>query len=214
MTRPIYEPSLTRTDAELGYGRDQLFRRPAPTDTGLLPGFRARRELGSLTIPSGSDAVVCWDNWEMCDPDVFEEGALGTGSCANQLVGVKLLATGVYAIHAQLDYEETLNFKSAIGVWDLITEKMWHDLPDWMDISTAAPSLHTQIVRAYHAAETAEIRISTMHLAGVNKTIGSDDTLTSNFFQIYYLGPYDCTDCPDDALWPYIGGGFSCGPSS
>ena len=30
MTRPIYEPSLRRTDAELGYGRDQLFRRPRP----------------------------------------------------------------------------------------------------------------------------------------------------------------------------------------
>ena len=28
MTRPIYEPSLRRTDAEFGYARDQLFRRP------------------------------------------------------------------------------------------------------------------------------------------------------------------------------------------
>ena len=34
MTRPIYEPSLPRTDAELGYGRDQLFRRPAPVAAG------------------------------------------------------------------------------------------------------------------------------------------------------------------------------------
>jgi len=30
VTRPIYEPNLRRTDAELGYGRDQLFRRPRP----------------------------------------------------------------------------------------------------------------------------------------------------------------------------------------
>lgn len=30
MTRPIYEPSLPRRDAELGFGSDQLFRRPAP----------------------------------------------------------------------------------------------------------------------------------------------------------------------------------------
>ena len=30
MTRPIYEPSLPRTDAVLGFGSDQLFRRPAP----------------------------------------------------------------------------------------------------------------------------------------------------------------------------------------
>lgn len=32
MTRPIYEPSLPRTDASQGYGIDQLFRRPAPLE--------------------------------------------------------------------------------------------------------------------------------------------------------------------------------------
>lgn len=31
MTRPIFEPSLQRTDARLNYGQEQLFRRPAPT---------------------------------------------------------------------------------------------------------------------------------------------------------------------------------------
>lgn len=30
MTRPIYEPSLQRTDARLNYGQSQLFRRPPP----------------------------------------------------------------------------------------------------------------------------------------------------------------------------------------
>lgn len=34
MTRPIYEPSLTRTDRRLGFSADQLFRRPAPTAEG------------------------------------------------------------------------------------------------------------------------------------------------------------------------------------
>lgn len=31
MTRPIYEPTPSRTDAVLGYGNDQLFRRPGPS---------------------------------------------------------------------------------------------------------------------------------------------------------------------------------------
>ena len=31
MSRPIYEPTLTREDARLGFGNDQLFRRPAPS---------------------------------------------------------------------------------------------------------------------------------------------------------------------------------------
>lgn len=44
MTRPIYEPTLSRTDAVLGYGSDQLFRRPAlsecpcPTDWAVANG--------------------------------------------------------------------------------------------------------------------------------------------------------------------------------
>lgn len=37
MTRPIFEPSLPRTDAVLGYGSDQLFRRPAPLASSELP---------------------------------------------------------------------------------------------------------------------------------------------------------------------------------
>lgn len=31
MTRPLYEPSLPRTDRKLGFSADQLFRRPAPS---------------------------------------------------------------------------------------------------------------------------------------------------------------------------------------
>lgn len=34
MTRPIYEPSPARTDAKLGFGNAQLFRRPAPSGSG------------------------------------------------------------------------------------------------------------------------------------------------------------------------------------
>lgn len=30
MTKPVYEPSLERTDARLGFSANQLFRRPAP----------------------------------------------------------------------------------------------------------------------------------------------------------------------------------------
>lgn len=30
MSRPVYEPTFARKDAELGFGSDQLFRRPAP----------------------------------------------------------------------------------------------------------------------------------------------------------------------------------------
>lgn len=213
MTQPIQEPSTPRKLTSFGYGQEQLFRRPAPAGTGPLPGFRARRELGSLSVNSLSNTNVCWDNWEICDPDVFQEGTLGSGACANQLLEVNLLATGVYAIHAQIDYEEDLTFKTGIGIHDNVTAKMWHGLDSWMDVGTAAPSLTIEIVRAYHVLDQAQIRVETLQNSGSAKNIGSDDTLCSNFLQVYFLGSYDCDDCIDGVL-PYIGGGFSCGPAS
>lgn len=35
MSRPVYEPSLTRADAELGFGSRQLFRRPGSLGSGM-----------------------------------------------------------------------------------------------------------------------------------------------------------------------------------
>jgi hypothetical protein len=214
VSKPIFEPSLTREDARLSFGNDQLFRRPSPSGQGILPSFRARRELGSLSVSDLANTNVCWDNWEICDTSVFEEGDLGSGGCANQLIEVNLLATGVYAIHAQLDYEEDLTFDTGIGIYDNVNSKMWHSLGNWLDVNTAGPSLTIEIVRAYHADDSAQIRVETLQNSGSPKNIGSDDTGCSNFFQIYYLGAYDCEDCPASAILPYIGGGFSCGPSS
>jgi len=39
MTRPIYEPTLTRQDAYLDFQQQQLFRRPAPTSSVVVPAM-------------------------------------------------------------------------------------------------------------------------------------------------------------------------------
>jgi hypothetical protein len=54
MTRPIYEPSLTKTDAYLDFQEQQLFRRPAPrTATACLPWIR-------LSLYSRSVSNLTW----------------------------------------------------------------------------------------------------------------------------------------------------------
>jgi hypothetical protein len=73
----------------------------------VFPTFRARKHLATLTIISGPQNVaVCWDCWEICDTDVFSEEVIGgPGECEDYLIAVGLNRTGVYAIHAQLQYD-------------------------------------------------------------------------------------------------------------
>ncbi len=59
MTRPVYEPSLTRTDRKLGFGTDQLFRRPAPSAHGAGAWARFQRVSDSdITVLNNDNTVV------------------------------------------------------------------------------------------------------------------------------------------------------------
>ena len=96
MSKPIYEPTLPRTDAELGYGRDQLFRRPAPAPQGgsLIPGFHARKTT-NLTVPTANDQRINWDEWTIDGGTTyFQAGTIVAGA----LTDVLLNAAGWYAI--------------------------------------------------------------------------------------------------------------------
>jgi hypothetical protein len=59
VTRPIYEPNLERKDAELGYGSDQLFRRPAPTSTSVIS--MAQYAVDNFSL-SASGAIINWSS--------------------------------------------------------------------------------------------------------------------------------------------------------
>jgi hypothetical protein len=68
-------------------------------------------------------------------------------------------------------------------------------------------------VRPYNELDAAQIRIEAMHTSPTDEVLGSDDTGASCFFQIVYLGNYDCEDCPgsDAAFFNlYSGGGGTC----
>lgn len=214
MSRPIYEPTPARMDSQLTYGSDQLFRRPAPMFAGttVFPTFRARKQVATQNIISGPQNItVCWDCWEICDEDVFSVITTGgPGECEDFLLEVGLNRTGVYAIHAQLHYQDSLTFKAAIGMFDDVNDRMWYDLDDWLDVGTAAPSLSFQVVRLYNEFDAAQIRIETMHTSATDEVLGSYDTGDSCVWQMVYLGDYDCEDCPGSATEIYIGGGGTC----
>ena len=70
MSRPIYEPTPPREDARLGFGNDQLFRRPAPISGCQIEYFRAVRYLTPVTVGGTTQITVDWDGWEWCS-EVF-----------------------------------------------------------------------------------------------------------------------------------------------
>lgn len=94
MTRPIFEPSLQRTDARLGYGQAQLFRRPAPSG-GFTPViFRARRTSSFQSLGAGgAETDLTWNTWENGDTTVFDDNLSGS-----DLRSVTLLEEGVYSL--------------------------------------------------------------------------------------------------------------------
>jgi len=73
MTRPIYEPSLTRKDAELGFGNDQLFRRPAPK-TSFIPPWVALSE-GATTVADNTSIPIPFADLTY-DPNLVTQGVV------------------------------------------------------------------------------------------------------------------------------------------
>lgn len=96
MTQPIQEPSLTRTDAALGWSSRQLMRRPAPvvspSEYPLV--FRALEWNIDTTCPTGSMTELEFDFWSNPDATVFDPNLNGSGN----LRQVDLLQAGYVVI--------------------------------------------------------------------------------------------------------------------
>lgn len=59
MTRPIYEPTLTRQDAYLDFQQQQLFRRPAPvSQAGTMPWARIVRQFADSNQVIGNNSFT------------------------------------------------------------------------------------------------------------------------------------------------------------
>lgn len=196
MTRPIFEPTLPRVDAELGYGRDQLFRRPAPQGGSLIPGFHAHKE-STLVLTNGNDGRLNWDEWIIDDDTVFQAGVL-TGS---DLTEIKLMLPGWYAVHCWA----TWSADPASGFGGI---SMLHDDTDIAEARQAmgltypvnfatAPTMTFQIVRYFPPDFTSakplnfafvdRLEFWVVQNSGVNRTINEA------YCNIAFLGPRNST---------------------
>jgi len=97
MTRPIFEPSTSRTEAKLGYGSNQLFRRPAPVSATSFPCFRAYAyNLAAQTITNNNTAYARFDRWQSTDTAVINSAGW-VPATPDYIVEIDILERGLYA---------------------------------------------------------------------------------------------------------------------
>ena len=112
MTRPIYEPTPSRTDAYLGFGQDQLFRRPAPTpDTAgganpwiVIFGGAASPTTGTWwPVPFEN---VAYDPALVTLGDIFDLTITDTGDPGNDRYEIITKVKGVYRAELVTQWDE------------------------------------------------------------------------------------------------------------
>lgn len=120
MSRPVYEPSLTRSDAEIAYASRQLFRRPAPSSPGFTPiSFRGEQWNNAPSITSGSWTILKFDEYSNPDLTVFDYDSDG-----DDLTGVIALQLGLFTVNfawqwggAWTTTEQGGNIDDDMNVW-------------------------------------------------------------------------------------------------
>ena len=90
MTRPIFEPTLERTDSALGYDKAQLQRRPAPIGSGAIQWVRLFTETNQI-FAADDRAGIIYESVTNNYPDIFTVGLSGSDPFS-----VELLTTGLY----------------------------------------------------------------------------------------------------------------------
>lgn len=189
MTRPIYEPSPNRTDAVLGYGNDQLFRRPAPQGAESYCDRAYMRQIGGQTITTASTT-----NLINFDPDFSVYGVnIGINETTGQFL---ITASGIYLLSANVLWSGTFAAgkmtRIAIGSGTGSTPQDIAYTQNWVteeDLGTNNDICSVEHLVFLTGAPTVNMpaRVSVRQLSGVNKDISTVD------FSIVRLCEYDLT---------------------
>jgi hypothetical protein len=194
MTRPIYEPSLTRTDRALGFGNDQLFRRPAPQGgDSVIPVFTGWRT-SNVTMVSGTETNLNWQFWNIEDTTVFD-----TDNSGGEAIAVYCLLDGWYSINVWINFtsipasgfagimmihDDTDIFEPAAVMGVTFPTNFSLDVvPTFQIVRYFPPLFQTQEPPSFAWADRLKFRA--VQNAGVNRT------LTQAYCNIGYLGPGD-----------------------
>lgn len=179
MSRPVYEPSLPRTDAVLGFGRDQLFRRPAPVvEAGTIVwARRAQYDTTDQAITSGSQINVALNTFFTDYPTYFQAYDAGSAD------GITVLVAGLYAISYRLFWaswpgNQQINF-SGIDPDAWADYSFNHSNGGFNNTYSAAGGFTQRL------AVGQDIYMSVSHLFGSDRSL---EGFCGCFFEMQYLG--------------------------
>ena len=100
MTRSIFEPSTSRTEAKLGFGSNQLFRRPAPPSTSDFAWARISKgfDASNQTINNNTNTDLTFNHdYNMGAGESGENVFQTTGT-----TGLTILEHGIYLMTAEV----------------------------------------------------------------------------------------------------------------
>ncbi len=182
MTRPIFEPSQARATRKLGFGSDQLFRRPAPSSSfGAWARFQ-RISDSDITILNQTNTIVGGTTGQdiNTDPSIFQ---INTSS------EIEMLADGIIGVWAQTvwgTYDTTFR---QISVQDINAS------PDVIYVMGGSGSdLYDPVVIGgiVRISAGAKLVIVVNQHSGGGQTIygGGSSPDDTNFLEIEYLGAW------------------------
>lgn len=138
MSKPIFEPTLTREVATNKWGDQQLFRRPAirRTSSGSEYAWASCTTAPTVPGPSALPVTIPWDVFLSTDTAVFDMPG-GTGSTALQCKAsgsywfeIKALFVDPPAGVAAVFYGTVLNIDGSDGAWFAHNNRVYQPTPE------------------------------------------------------------------------------------
>ena len=185
MSGTYYPPQHGRTHCPGGSD-------PIPCSTaGAIPGFHAHKE-STLTVVSGTESRLEWDEWIIDDTAVFEEGTLS----GSDLTDIKLMQAGWYAIHCWANWSSLSLPASGFAGIEMIHDNsditepsmiQGHNYPDNFALTS---SMSFQITRSFpiEFMQTQTFAYVDRLEFWVIQNSGVDRTLNDAYCNIAYLG--------------------------
>jgi hypothetical protein len=152
LSRPIYEPTLPRADAELGFSSRQLFRRPAPIaaeDAALWPWVLLNA--GATTAPHNTWMPVpmediSFDPSLVVEGDIFSWEVTDAGDAGNDRWQVTTHVEGFYEYELGTGWDQvTTNGTEPFGYAVQRLQPMLNDITLLEDIRASADWLRDDV---------------------------------------------------------------------
>lgn len=175
MSRPVYEPNPARTDSVLGFGSDQLFRRPAPViSAGITSAAYMEFDLKTIVTATTTN---------LTGGTAGQEKVKGTAMTVDNTTGrVTFVEDGIYAAWLNTEWTTAFAFlKMARVTWVVTGDQLLdatQDIIGEAETGAGVDRVATSSVRFVQVTGGNNFLIASVRQeSGVNKVVSADLTV-------------------------------------